>query len=69
MKKPKSIAPKFDTGDKVVYKGQTGLIEDFWWDELDTFMYEVNFKFGRSDRKMKGLWVIKESKLESKKNY
>lgn len=68
MRKPRDRHPKFKPGDKVLCCGQTAEIaSEGWWDEADDFRYELDFKYGRSDRRYKGLWIFKESNMEKKK--
>ena len=67
MRKPKDRHAKFKAEDKVLCCGQTALVvSDGWWDEYDDFRYELDFKWGKGDRRYKGLWTMKEENIEAK---
>ena len=67
MRKPKDKHPKFKIGDRVLCRGQTAeVISEGWWDHASTFRYEIDFKWGKKDRKYKGMWSMREPDMEKK---
>jgi hypothetical protein len=67
VRQPKDRQPKFKIGDNVLAYGQTAEIaSEAWWDTMNDFRYEIDFKYGRLDRKYKGIYVVREGNLKQK---